>query len=212
MLSWLDRLPAAPVVAMREFLLGWYPGPDEIPPADPGLPAPLAELHAVAQGRPGVLGTQNGLYPPGKLYPDPDEGLLVIGAENQGGFRWLIDPDEDDPAVWLVAERTAPVAEREPLSGFLVQFSLMEAIAAGPWRAYSWSGPPDPGVTQGLREVPLRPWRWPGDPTRFFAGEDLVLCTSVQGEDEVSVLAAARTAAAFRHLTGSGVDWDHLGE
>ena len=208
----MDRLPTSRVAAMREFLIGWYPGPDEVPPADPGLPAPLAELYAVADGRPDVLGTQNGLYPPGKLYPDPDEGLLVIGAENQSGFRWLIDPDEDDPTVWTVAERVAPVAEREPLSGFLVQFSLMEAIAFGPWHAYSWSGPPDVDVTRGLREVPLEPWWWPGDPTRFFAGADLVLCTSVQGDGDVSVLAAARTAEAFRHLTGSDVEWDHLDE
>jgi hypothetical protein len=211
-LSWLDRLPADPVAAMREFLLGWYPGPAEVAPVPADLPTPLAELYAVAAGRPDALGTQNGLFPPGQLYTDPDEGLLVFGAENQGGFRWMIDPAEDDPAVWLVHERTAPVAEREPLSGFLVQFSLMEAIAAGPLHAYSWSGPPDVNVTRGLREVPLEPWQWPGDPTCFFVGPDLVVCTSVQGHDDIAVLAGARTPAAVRFLTGSDVEWDHVDE
>lgn len=195
---------------MREFLLGWYPGPAEVAPLAVDLPAPLAQLYAIAEERPDALGTQNGLFRPDEVYRDPDEGLLVFGAENQGGFRWMIDPAEADPTVWLVHERAAPVPEREPLSGFLVQFSLMEAIAAGPLHAYSWSGPSDVTVTRGLRAVPLEPWRWPGDPTRFFAGRDLVLCTSVQGDDDIAVLASARTADALRYLAESDVDWDHL--
>jgi hypothetical protein len=120
----------------------------------------------------------------------------------------MIDQDEADPTVWLVRPGEPPVAEREPLSGFLLQFSLMEAICAGPLHAYSWAEPATTDVTSGLHEVPLGPWHWPGDPTRFHVGKDLVLCTSAQAEDEVAVLAGARTAGALRRLSRSGADWD----
>jgi hypothetical protein len=200
MLSWLDRVTTDRVAAMREFLLGWYPGPasQASPAAD--VPASLAELYAVAAGRPAVLGTQNAIYPPDRLYTDPDEGLLVFAAENQGNFTWQIDPTEDDPAVWLVSPGEAPVAEREPLSGFLVQFCLFEAIAGAPCQAYAWST----AATVELDEVPLAPWHWPGDPTRFFAGQDLVLCTSADND----LLAGARTPEALRRLARSDVVWD----
>lgn len=206
----MDLLATDRVAAMREFLLDWYPGPAEVPAPPADVPAPLAELYAIAAGRPAAMGTQNSLYPPEQLRTDPDEGLLVFGAENQGGFTWMIDPAEDDPAVWLVWQGLAPVAEREPLSGFLVQFSLMEAITAGPLHAYSWASPATVDVTGGLREVPLAPWHWPGDPTRFFVGPDVVLCTSTQGDDEIAVLATARTPEALRSLARSDVEWDVL--
>jgi hypothetical protein len=153
-----------------------------------------------------VLGTQNALYPPDQLRTDPDEGLLVFAAENQGNFTWQIDPTEADPTVWLVRAGVAPVAEREPVSGFLVQFCLFEAIAAAPWHAYAWSTFVD--VTGELAEVPLEPWHWPGDPTRFFVGPDLVLCTSAVDADEFAVLVGARTPEALRPLAKSDVQWD----
>jgi hypothetical protein len=205
----MDRLTTDRVAAMRGFLLGWYPGPAEVAkPAAADVPAPLAELYAVAAGRPAVLGTQNALYPSDRLRTDPDEGLLVFAAENQGNFTWQIDPTEDDPAVWLVRPGESPVAERERLSGFLVQFCLFEAVWAAPLHAYAWSAPVTVAVTGGLSEVPLAPWHWPGDPTRFFVGPDLVLCTSLQGDNEIAILAGARSPEALRRLAQSDVDWD----
>lgn len=204
----MGHLATDPVAAMREFLLDWYPGPAELTPVNLAVPRPLAALYSIAADRPDALGTQNGVFLPEQLRTDPAEGLLVFAAENQGNFTWMIDPAEDDPAVWLVHPGAVPQAEREPLSAFLVQFSLMEAICAGPLHAYSWSGPAATDVTDGLREVPLAPWQWPGDPTRFYVAPDLVLCTSVQGDDDIAILAGARTAHALRPLSGSAVRWD----
>ena len=208
MTHWLDTVATDPVAAMREFLLGWYPGPADVTPVDVAVPRPLATLYAIAADRPDALGTQNSVFPPERLRTDPDEGLLVFAAENQGNFTWLLDPAEADPAVWLVRQGEAPLVEREPLSAFLLQFSLMEALCAGPLHAYSWSGPAATDVTDGLREVPLAPWQWPGDPTRFYVAPDLVLCTSVQGDDDIAVLAGARTGRALHPLARSTTEWD----
>jgi hypothetical protein len=204
----MGHVATDPVAAMREFLLGWYPGPADATPVNVAVPRALATLYAIAADRPDALGTQNGVFPPEQLRTDPDEGLLVFAVENQGNFTWMIDTDEADPAVWLVRQGEAPLAEREPLSAFLLQFSLMEALCAGPLHAYSWSGPAATDVTDGLREVPLAPWQWPGDPTRFYVAPDLVLCTSVQGDDDIAVLAGARTEEALRTLALTTTQWD----
>lgn len=54
--------------------------------------------------------------------------MLVFGEENQGGFfwslLWTLDGPETDPAVWFCEYDEPPIAEQEPLSGFLIQFSL----------------------------------------------------------------------------------------
>lgn len=205
--TWLALLDVDRIAAMREFLVAWYP--DLTPgPLPPELPAPLAELYAMAAGRPELLGTQNSLYPPDQLRPHPEEGLLIFGAENQGNFSWLIDPAEEDPMVWLAPLYEAPLAEREPLSGFLVQFCLFEALMSGVL-AGSPVVPTEQArqVTDSLHEVPLAPWHWPADPTRFFVGPDLVLCASTYA-DHIEIMAGARTPAALAPLAATDVEWE----
>lgn len=198
---------------MREFLVEWNPGPERgvVGPASSEVPAALAELYAIAVDRPEVLGTQNSVYPPGELRTDPREGLLVFAAENQGNFSWMIDPAEEDPVVWRVARPEPPEAERERLSGFLVQFCLFEAISSG-LQAVGWSDSPARArrLTASLREVPLAPWRWPVDPTRFFVAPDLVLCTGTYEDGQVQIAAAARSSAALALLADTDVEWDHF--
>lgn len=205
--AWLDLLRVDRIAAMREFLTTWY---DDLTPgaATPGLPAALAELYAVADGRPEVLGTQNEVFARDKLWTHPDEGLLVFGAENQGNFSWLIDPAEEDPTVWMAPLYETPFAEREPLSGFLVQFCLFEALMSGAL-AGSPVVPPEQArqVTDALREVPLAPWHWPADPTRFFVGPDLVLCASTYA-DHIEIMAGARTPAGLAPLAATDVEWE----
>ncbi|MBP2327742.1 hypothetical protein JOF56_008127 [Kibdelosporangium banguiense] len=209
--AWLDLLATDRIAAMREFLLTWYPGPPPEAARMPGVPAALAELYAIAAGRPQVLGEQNSIYPPDRLRTDPHEGLLVFAAENQGNLSWMIDPAEDDPAVWVVSDGVAPVAERESLSGFLIQFCLLEAIMSAAAQAFCWSASAalaDQVITP-LREVPLEPWQWPGDPTRFYVTSDLVVSTSHNGPDDVGILAGARSPDALSSLAATDVRWDH---
>lgn len=211
--AWLDLVGVDPIAAMRELLVEWHPGPE--PRVDRSVasevPAALAELYAIAVDRPEVLGTQNGVYPLSGLRTDPHEGLLVFAAENQGNFSWLIDPTEDDPVVWRVAGSEPPEAEREPLSGFLVQFCLFEVISSG-LQAIGRADSPAQArrLTATLREVPLAPWRWPVDPTRFFVAPDLVLCTGTDEDGLVHIAAAARSPAALALLADSDVRWDHF--
>lgn len=210
-LAWMDLLGVDRIAAMRGFLATWYPGLDMAGAVVPGVPAALAALYAVAAGRPEVLGTQNEILAPDKLRTDPDEGLLVFGAENQGNFWWMIDPAEEDPVVWRVPPGGGggPVAERERLSGFLVQFCLFEAILPGPALAGSPMVTPEQArqVTASLREVPLLPWSWPADPTRFFVAPDLVLYAG-DCADHVEIMAGGRTSAALAPLTATDVSWD----
>jgi hypothetical protein len=211
-LNWLNLLAVDRIAAMREFLISWYPGPEpESTKSD--VPAALAELYAIAASRPAVLGEQNSIYPPGELRTDPHEGLLVFAAENQGNFSWMIDPAEQDPVVWMMWQHpTTPVAERERLSGFLLQFCLFEAISSAPSQAFSWSEPAANAeqLLKSLWEVPLEPWHWPGDPTRFFVTPDLVLCTSHTEPDKLDILAGARSPDDLSVLAATDMRWDHL--
>lgn len=156
-----------------------------------------------------MLGSQNGVYAPDELRTHPDEGLLVFAAENQGNFSWLIDPAEEDPVVWMLPLHGTPVAEREPLSGFLVQFCLFEAMMAGTSLAGDPMVSPEQArqVTESLLEVPLAPWQWPVDPSRFFVAPDLVLYAG-EYSDHVEIMAGARTPAALAPLTATDISWD----
>lgn len=208
-LAWLDLLDVDRIAAMREFLATWYPDLDPPGPAVSDVPAALAELYAIAAGRPEVRGTQNEILAVDELRTDPDEGLLVFAGENQGNFWWMLDPAEEDPVVWRVPPHGVPVAEREPLSGFLVQFCLFEAILAG--SALAGSPMVSLGqarqVTASLREVPLAPWSWPASTTRFFVAPDLVVYAG-DHDDHVEIMAGARTPAALAPLTATDVSWD----
>ncbi|MFF8883588.1 hypothetical protein [Streptomyces flaveolus] len=91
----------------------------------------MQHLYLPAEQRPGVLGHHNHILPWHEVSTDPLGELLVFGAENQGGFYWglpwILDEPQDDPDVWFCVFDETPIAEQEPLSGFLLQFSLFEA-------------------------------------------------------------------------------------
>ncbi|HEX6351512.1 hypothetical protein [Actinophytocola sp.] len=213
-LAWLDLLAVDRIGAMRAFLTAWYPEsvPGAVAPVVTGVPAALAALYAIAAGRPEVLGTQNEVLVPDKLRTDPAEGLVVFAGENQGNFWWMFEPDEDDPTVWRVPSGGTPEAEGEPLSGFLVQFCLFEALS-GTLTAGSSMTPPEQArqVTSVLREVPLAPWSWPAEQTRFFVAPDLVVYAGTF-DDTVELVAGARTPAAFAPLKATDVPWEVFGE
>lgn len=230
-LDWLDGLGGDRTAALREFLTGWHPAdpPPAAPPASgsppgdspadspavdhrPAIPAPLAELHRYAAAVPDVLGVQNRLLAGAELQADDDhDGLLVIGTENQGACRWLVDPAGADPTVWLVEPGSGRVAEREPLSGFLVQFCLFEAALGGPYTASAIDLPRGSleRLTRGMRKVPLRPWRWPADPTGFFVAPGLVACVSDTG-DGFEVWVGARHRSFLGPLAELGDVWEHF--
>ncbi len=134
-LEWLGNVNGDRAAALDQFVTGWYPTADatESPTSDSAsrLPSGLRQLYRLAKQRPGALGTQNRILPESDLHTDHLGEMLVFGVENLGGFfwslLWTLEGPEADPTVWFREFDEEPIAEQEPLSGFLIQFSLFEA-------------------------------------------------------------------------------------
>lgn len=76
---------------------------------------------------------------------------------------WTLDGPEADPTVWFREFDEEPIAEQEPLSGFLIQFSFFEASMAADYLALPrrLTAPQLDHLTQAVHLVPLRsfpPW------------------------------------------------------
>jgi hypothetical protein len=213
--NWIDTLGYDRSAALREFLSAWYgeaeSGEDDSRFASPWAPSTLLEFHRLARGRPRVLGTHNRILPLDQLDMDAETELLVFGTECQGDFVWGLRPGGDDPNVQMLGWTDEPLLEREPLSGLLFQFSLFEAAHASP---YGGMARLDSDLlrqlTAGLRLVPLSPWRWPSDPTHFYAGAGLIICVATCGEDRFEAWVGARYRAALRPLRELNVEWQRF--
>ncbi|GAB1820054.1 hypothetical protein [Herbidospora sp. RD11066] len=213
-LEWLEHVNGDRATALRLFVEGWHPAP--APSAKPvasagNVPAALAEFYRLAEDRPQVLGVQNFICSAAELRTD-GEGLLLFGHENQGGFEWSLDPSEDDPIVWTVEDPSERHAERERLSGFLIQFSLFEAVMSAPYKAWS-RRVPEPiadELTRGLRRVPLKTWMWPLWQTSFYVAPGLVVAEDRNEDEECYVWVGAVHRSLLRPLTDLGIQWQYF--
>ncbi|MFD9058201.1 hypothetical protein ACFWCM_23220 [Streptomyces albidoflavus] len=215
-LEWLRNVNGDRAAALEQFVAGWYTveGATEPPAAcSPSrLPAGLRQLYRLAKQRPGALGTQNSILPEPDLHTDHLGELLVFGVENQGGFfwslLWTLDGPEADPTVWFREFDEEPIAEQEPLSGFLIQFSLFEASMSADYLALPrrLTAAQVAQLTEALHLVPLRPF-WPWAPTYFYVAPGLVLHVSSAGGEEFDVWAGASHRNALAPLADLPVDW-----
>ncbi|MFJ8747616.1 hypothetical protein ACIRL2_50860 [Embleya sp. NPDC127516] len=213
--AWLDHVRGDRARALRMFITGWHPAkPGTTPVAPtvdaPELPAALAEFLRLAEDRPDILGVQD-FIDAEEVRADPATGLLWFGRENQGGFVWALDPTLPDPTVWLSEDFERWYPEREPLSGFLLQYSLQEAALGAPYAAFG-DGVPVPLLEAWLdtqSRVPLRTWAWHTDPTSFHVSPGLI--TMIRGETNDHTTGTVRIGAKHRDLlrplTDSGIDW-----
>lgn len=221
-LRWLQHVNDNRAVALEQFTTGWYPDTGHVPrpsgmpePSRP-LPDGLKQLYRLAQQRPAVLGSHNYIVPEHELRTDHLGELLVFGVENQGCFSWGLlwtcsDP-EPDPTVWFRECDEAPIAEQEPLSGFLIQFSLFEAAMSADYRALAdrLTAHQAEQLTQCLQPVPLRPF-WPWAPTRFYVAPGLVMYLSDEGADHgIDVWAGATHRSALQPLLNADVEWSRF--
>ncbi|MGW1077962.1 hypothetical protein [Streptomyces sp. NPDC002537] len=140
-LEWLELVEYDPRQALEVFVTGWYPEADPAPPArtvPAFVPPALADFYRLAERRPAILGKQNAIEPLAALTPGGCEGRLVFAVENQGGWDWSLpwqpNAADTDPAVVLTRDG-ASTPEQEPLSRFLLQFSLHEAAVTAPYQA-----------------------------------------------------------------------------
>ncbi|MFE7528076.1 hypothetical protein ACFU7Y_20510 [Kitasatospora sp. NPDC057542] len=216
-LEWLEQVGTDPRRALEIFVTGWYPETDPAPHARtiPGfVPPALADFYRLAEKRPAILGQQNFIEPLAKLTRGSHGGRMVFAVENQGGWDWSIPQQLNiagtDPDVGLTSG-DAPVPEREPLSRFLLQFSLHEAAVSAPYQAGA-QGVPElllPPLESLLRRVPLRPFMAPIVPKTFLVGPGVVaqVSPSYHSKNEVTVQIGAHHRGALRPLGELGLDW-----
>ncbi|MCG8969075.1 hypothetical protein [Streptomyces sp. CL12-4] len=221
-LGWLEHVDGDRAAALEQLVTGWYPAAGQPPHPSPGpagalsLPAGLQQLYRLAEQRPNVLGHHNHILPWHEVLTDHLGELLIFGAENQGcfywGLPWTLDEPEDDPTVWYREFDETPIAEQEPLSGFLLQFSLFEAAMSADYLAHTdrLSDRHVAHLTAPLQHVPLRPF-WPQARTRFYVAPGLVLYVADSVDDgKFDVWAGATHRSALQALPESGVEWSRF--
>ena len=130
----------------------------------------------------------------------------VFYEENQAVHLRATNGIGAEPTVYGTYGDGAWQAEREPLSRFLLQILLHEAVFASPFGATSNAVPAPrlPTVLGPMARLPLAPWRWPSDPTWFYAADDLLAITMPDeraGNDKSDrtffIFYGARTEAAL---------------
>jgi hypothetical protein len=189
----------------RRFLEYWYGPPSRPAGPIPGgdLPLTVREFVALVARWPRVI-VQNELVNDPPRWRDGDK--RVFYEENQAVYLWATDGVGADPIVFGRFDGGPWKAEREPLSRFLVQVLLHEAVFASPFGAFSNAVPAArlPTVLGPMERLLLAPWRWPSDPTWFHGADDLVaMVTPAAGvgdegaDGPVFVFYGARSEAAL---------------
>ncbi|MFC8585282.1 hypothetical protein ACFUGD_12125 [Streptomyces sp. NPDC057217] len=147
--DWIDHVDTDPVRALEMLALGWYPA-EETPP-DPDaptddvlalLPPALAALHRLARIRPALYRFHRPMLPRPQHVMRPHGGRLVFAVEHQGhrdrSVPWppRAGPEGPDPPVRLTedphSDDPETIAEAEPLSRFLLQFTLDGVVDGSP--------------------------------------------------------------------------------
>ncbi|MFE0948406.1 MULTISPECIES: hypothetical protein [Streptomyces] len=217
-LDWLGSVRTDPGRALESFVTGWFPAQPETRPTDiaiPGsVPYALADFYRLAEKRPAILGGQNFIQPLTRLSTDIRGERLVVATENQGCWDWSIpwqlDAASTDPDVWLT-EDDAPAREEEPLSRFLLQFSLYEASMTAPYQAFLRNLPEQllSELEACLHRVPLRPFLAPIGPTNFLVAPGLVahISPELNSSNESDVWIGALHRSALRPLSRLQLPW-----
>ncbi|MEE1807003.1 hypothetical protein [Streptomyces sp. BE133] len=215
-LDWLGNVHTNPGQALERFLTNWYPATSmQEPVADiPGsIPRAPADFYRLAAQRPAILGSHNRIKPINEIRPDSSAEHLVFGVECRGGWTWSIpwEPGatDTDPTVWF--EYSHAVPEQEPLSRFLLQFSLWEATIAAVYQASCDDLPRHllPALEKCLQPVPLRPFLSPADaPMDFLVAPGLVASVGPSWDDgKVDVWIGTQHRSALQPLNRLGIPW-----
>jgi hypothetical protein len=214
----VDLLREPPDDAIVRFLEAWH-GPATGQAGQPSrstLPEAVRQLESLAQRWPNAF-AQNSLAADPDWARDGDKRVFYI--ENQAVYLWATNGVGDDPVVWgrFNGGSDRWFAEREPLSRFLLQAVIFEAIMGAPHGAAvsaialsqleSALGP--------LERLPFGSWRWPIEPTWFYAGADALAIVNPNGKmpegpaDHFDIFIGARAPAALAYLREvEGIDWD----
>jgi hypothetical protein len=196
------------------------PGPQPQLPGSDRLPTALQPFYETFGTAPSAF-LVNRLLEPDEL--GVDDGFTVFYVEEQAVWLWGIATDQllvQDPPVWSREnEPGVPWVQDAPsVSVFLVQMVVMSAALHGPHgAAAAWLSEEDTvGALAPLRQLDLPPWHWPGDPARWYAGDDAAAFTCpngapADGEDShrsvwVSALSEDGVRVLEPHLSDA---WDY---
>ena len=214
----IDLLGEPTEDAIVRFLEAWH-GPATGQPRQSSrgaLPEAVRRLESLAQRWPDSF-VQNSLAADPDRARDGDKRVFYI--ENQSVYLWATDGVGDDPVVWgrFNGDNERWFAEREPLSRFLLQVVVFEAIM-GATHGAAASAIELPQLEEALGPLERQPfgsWRGPIEPTWFYAGADALAFVNPNGNsptspaDRFDMFIGARTPAALTYLREiQGIDWD----
>lgn len=197
----LDILTRVGPETVERFAYAWH-GPPQLTTveAEPfhELPRPLSDFYRIARQWPRLL-VQNELVDP----PQRKDDKVVFYVENQGVCVWTTDVSSNDPPVWG-SHDGEDFEEEEPLSSFLVEVAIFEAVM-GAQQGASAAALEETKLDSalgGLSALTLAPWHWPEYPTRFYASDEALAVVGPNGSEWFSVIIGALTPEALAHLDG----------
>ncbi|MFI8251968.1 hypothetical protein [Streptomyces filamentosus] len=224
--EWVDHVDTDPVRALEMLVLGWYPAEDAPPDPDAPtddvlalLPPARAAFHRLARVRPALYRFCHPMLLHPRHVTRRDGGRLVFAVENQGGADWTIPwppqggPEDADPPVWLTEDPyddddPETVLEAEPLSRFLLQFTLKQASGIAPFNAWTYVMPTErlEPLWSVLRPVPLSPYMPAYGGHLFYAAPGLLASISAD-ENEANAAFGARRRETLAPLKAYDFPW-----
>ncbi|WP_432975898.1 hypothetical protein [Dactylosporangium sp. CA-233914] len=225
--EWVDLVETNPIQALESFVLGWFPAEEHEPAEEEStageldnLPEALAAFHRLARFRPAIHRFHDPVLTEPHRVSGPLGDRLVVAVWNGAGMDWSIpwpptEPGEVDPRVWLTEDPYAAepetILEEEPLSRFLLQFTLNEAMIAAPFHAstYCMLTAHLNALWSMLRSVPLSPFLPTYTAGRFFVAPGL-LTQVISDENEAVVGFGAVHRGTLTPLLEHGFRWSRF--
>ena len=181
------------------------------------MPLPLRWWFKTAGHRQGLMSGQNLLLAPDELRLD-DDGRLLFYIENQGVYLWSTTLIGDDPPVWgRVNEGHIPWSvEGMTLSEFLIGACLFQTVIGAPFGASAACADQCTldRITAEIPPLPIVPWRWPANPSRFYAKNGAFMFVSPNfdnhGNEAFSIWVSAKTRQPLSFLKQIvDKEWEH---
>ncbi|WP_055711089.1 hypothetical protein [Streptomyces torulosus] len=225
--DWVDYVETDSIRALESFVLGWFPTEEADPagtesaagePDD--LPEALAAFHRLGRLRPAIHRFRNPVLKQPRRTSGSLGGRLVFAMDGERTRDWSIpwpphELGEADPRVWLTEDPfladPETILEEEPLSRFLMQYTLNEAMNAAVYQATTYSMPTArlAPLWSMLRPVPLSPFLPTYTAEEFFVAPGL-LTTISSDENEAVVAFAALHRATLTPLLEHEFRWSRF--
>ncbi|WP_344653535.1 hypothetical protein [Cryptosporangium japonicum] len=210
--EWVDHVATDPIRALESFVLGWFPAGELTPVGTNDRPDALAAFHRLARLRPALHRFPDPVLTEPTRASGPPGDRLVFAVRDGGGTEWSIPwpPGGADPRVWFTDE-SETILEEEPLSRFLLQFTLDAAVQTAPYQATTYVMPTAhlDALRSTLRPVPLSPFRPTCTAARFFLAPGLL--AQVSGDDDESIVGfGALHRGTLTPLLAHGFRWSRF--